>query len=211
MALDSYTNLKIAIADWMHRSDLTSYLDDFIGLTEGMFRHPPRRPDDPEIGGVRVEITTATGTLTSGQDNLAKPAGYLDPYSFDLTGASGGRVEFLSPADMHLHYLEGSGRPRFWTVTDNIDLNISPDADYAYELKYFSQPDAIDGVTTTNTVLTNYPQVYLSGCLHHAHQFIHNDQAAGIWLNRYKGYAWAASQAFKRGLISQGSIAASVA
>ena len=34
MALDSYTNLKTAIANFLGRDDLTSEIDDFIDLTE---------------------------------------------------------------------------------------------------------------------------------------------------------------------------------
>ena len=34
MALDSYTNLKTAIANFLARDDLSSEIDDFIDLTE---------------------------------------------------------------------------------------------------------------------------------------------------------------------------------
>ena len=34
MALDSYTNLKAEIADWLDRDDLTARIDTFIDLTE---------------------------------------------------------------------------------------------------------------------------------------------------------------------------------
>ena len=37
MALDSYTNLKTAIANFLARDDLTSEIDDFIDLTEADF------------------------------------------------------------------------------------------------------------------------------------------------------------------------------
>jgi hypothetical protein len=34
MALDTYSNLKTTIANYLNRSDLTAYLGDFITLTE---------------------------------------------------------------------------------------------------------------------------------------------------------------------------------
>jgi hypothetical protein len=37
MALNSYTNLKTAIANFLARDDLTSEIDDFIDLTEADF------------------------------------------------------------------------------------------------------------------------------------------------------------------------------
>lgn len=38
MALDTYTNLKTAVADWLNRSDLTSAIPDFITLAEAQMR-----------------------------------------------------------------------------------------------------------------------------------------------------------------------------
>jgi len=211
LAIASYADLKTSIAAWTHRSDLTSYLDDFIDLTEAMFKSEPRPPDDPDIGGLRVEITTATGTLTAGQDYIAKPADFLSPISFSLTGENGGRAEFVNYSAMDLKAQTTNGKPKFWTVTDNLDFDRSPDSAYAYELKYWSQPDALDGSTTTNTVTANYPEVYLAGCLYNAFDFIHDDQNAAKWLARYKAYAWSASRTFHQSTMSQGAISAFVA
>ena len=42
MALDTYTNLKTAIANFLARDDLTSEIDDFIDLTEAEFNRELR-------------------------------------------------------------------------------------------------------------------------------------------------------------------------
>ena len=34
MALDTYSNLKTSVANYLNRSDLTAFLGDFITLTE---------------------------------------------------------------------------------------------------------------------------------------------------------------------------------
>ena len=34
MALDSFANLKLSIADWLNRDDLTAVIPDFIKLAE---------------------------------------------------------------------------------------------------------------------------------------------------------------------------------
>ena len=57
MAIDSYANLKTALANWLDRSDLTSRLDEFIELAEARFA------DDIRI---RAMETSATQVLTSG-------------------------------------------------------------------------------------------------------------------------------------------------
>lgn len=207
MALDSYTNLKTAIADWTHRSTLTSYLDDFILMAEELMTHEPRPPDDPDIGGVRVAITEATGNLTAGQAYISKPADFLSPIRFDLTGTNGNLVVYAGPDAIPSLFVEGNGRPKFWTVTNVIEFNRAPDSTYAYSLKYWSQPTALSGSNADNTILTNYPMCYLYGCLHFAYDFLQDDANSSKYLAKYKAAAWGASQRFQQSLHSQGAIA----
>jgi len=211
LALDSYTNLKTEIADWMHRSDLTSYLDTFIDLTEQMFKGQPRKPEDAKIGGVRVLVKRATGTLSTGTSTLAKPSDYLAAYSLDLTADSGSLLKYLPADEMPTYFRSGPGQPTYWTASDVIQFDIAPDADYAYELAYWAQPAGLSGSVATNEILTGYPMCYLSGCLHHAAKFIRDEQNAQYWLAQYKAYAWAANEQFKAGTVSQGNLRARVA
>ena len=44
MAIDSYANLRDAIGNWLDDSSLTSHLDDYILLTEELFKRPPSTP-----------------------------------------------------------------------------------------------------------------------------------------------------------------------
>ena len=45
MALDTYANLKTAIADFLNRDDLTSSIDDFIDLAEAQMNREVRHWD----------------------------------------------------------------------------------------------------------------------------------------------------------------------
>lgn len=208
MAISNYDDLKSAIATWTVRSDLTASMDDFIDLTEAMFRFEPRPPDDPDLGGLRVEITEATGTLTVSQSYISKPDDWITPYRFDLTGDDGGNLVYLSPGSLPIR--TGTGKPKFWTASNVIEFDIPPDSAYPYSVKYYSNPDPLSDSNTSNVVLASYPNVYLSGCLYYAYDFIGDDSNANKWLSRYKAYAWAASQAFKAQNLTQGSISAVV-
>lgn len=207
MAISTYDELKAAIADWMVRSDLGTAIDDFIDLSEATFALEPKPPTSPQIGGVRVGITTETGTLTAGQDYIAKPSDLLTPLSLDLTGDTGTRVVYIGNDAMPMYYREGTGQPKFWTVTDNIDFDVSPDSAYAYELKYYAGVSALSSSNTTNTILTSYPNVYLASCLYFGYDYIGDNENANKWLSRYKSYAWAASQTYKAQNTPVGSIA----
>lgn len=208
MALDTYSNLKTAISTWMARSDsgFTGNVDDFIDLTEATLRRPPLDPSTPGFGGVRVGITRATGTLSAGTSTLALPTDYLEGYRFILTAAEPFEIQPADPATLRNVFRSGSGRPRFYAVSDVIEFDVAPDAAYAYEFSYWPSLTALSSATggTSNFILTNYPDVYLAGCLHYAHEFLLNPEAAAAWGERFKQATYSANQAYRRGRQSRG-------
>ena len=70
MALDTYANLKTEIANYLNRSDLTSYLDTFIDLAESRLARDLRVR---EMEAVDTSITTVSGT-----QSYTLPTGYLE-------------------------------------------------------------------------------------------------------------------------------------
>lgn len=211
MALSTYDELKSSISDWTVRSDLSAVLDDFIDLTEAMFRFEPRPPDDADMGGVRVGIATETGSLTVWQDYIAIPSDFMTALSLDLTGETGRRLTYIGSDSMPAVYQEGNGLPSYWTVTDNIDFDKSADSAYPYELKYYANVVPLSSSNQTNTILTNYPNVYLAGCLYFAFDYIGDNDNSNKWLARYKAYAWAASKSYKEEIVTSGSLSSIVA
>lgn len=210
MAITTYAELKTAMADWSHRSDLTSYLDDFIDQTESFFRYPPLRPSEPGIGGIRANITRATGSLSAGISTLARPSDFLEAYRFRLTADNGGMLSYVNPESIGLYRRTGSGKPYYWTVSDVIEFDVAPDSAYAYELSYYADFADLDGTDTTNWVLTNYPNAYLSGCMFNLCKFIQDDAGAERWLLQYKSGVNAINKAYQRSRVSQGPLTAKV-
>ncbi len=208
MAITTYAELKTAMADWSHRSDLTTYLDDFIDQTESFFRLSPVSPSEPGIGGIRANITRATGTLSAGTETLARPSDFLEAYRFRLTADTGGLVEYTGPENIGLYKRTGSGMPHYWTVSDVIEFDVAPDSAYAYELSYYPDFVALDGTNTTNWVITNHPNIYLSGCLYNLYSFIQDAENRAHWLTQFKSTVHGVNDAYRRSRYSQGPIAA---
>ena len=207
MAITTYAELKTAIGNWTARSDLTSYLDEFIDLAETYIKRDPAHPDSPEIGGVRGNITRATGTLSTSASTLALPSDFLESYRLNLTAdANFSVLRYVAPTQLSLHHRSGTGRPSFYTMSDVIEFDVKPDSEYPYELSYYPQVTALSASNTTNFVLTGYPDVYLSACLFHAFRFIQDEQSAASWLGQYKTSAWTGSETYKRPRASQGSV-----
>ena len=207
MAITTYAELKTAIGNWTARDDLTSYYDEFIDLAETYLKRAPAPSESPDIGGIRSNISRATGTLTASTPTLALPSDYLEMYRFLLTGDQYTVLRYLAPNELSLHRKAGSGVPVFYTISDVIELNMAPDSDYAYELSFWPQITALSDSNTTNWVITNYPDVYLSATLFHAFRFIQDNNSAGTWLSQYKTSSWTASETYRQGRTTQGSVA----
>ena len=206
MALDTTTNLKTAIGNWLHRSDLSAYYDDWIELAEGMMKRKPKPPTSSTIGGIRAEMQTATGTLTAGDKDLGLPTDYLDAVSLTISVDGVDQViNYVGNREIDRKKISGSGVPAFYTIKDTIEFNVNPDSNYTYTLEYYGTPSSLT-TTSTNYILDDYPELYLSGVMYHANRFVQNDQEAQVWLLQYKNTAWGASSTYKRGREQQGAI-----
>jgi hypothetical protein len=207
MAITTYAELKTAIANWIARDDLTSYLDEFIDLTETMLKREPAPPESLDMGGIRADIQRTTGTLSTSAATLALPSDFLEMYRFTLTADANYTVlRFVDRNMLNLMHRDGSGLPAFFTISDVFEFDVKPDSAYAYELSYWPSVTALSASNTTNWVITNYPDVYLAGCMFHAARFIKDEREANTWLNQYKVATWSASETYRQGRYSQGSI-----
>lgn len=167
MALDTYANLKTEIANYLNRSDLTSYLDTFIDLAES--RHA-RDLRVREMEAVDTSITTVSGT-----QSYTLPTGYLEmryvmyqsnPYQF---------LAYMTPPDFFRVYNEGegSGTPTYYTIVSNkIYLGNMPDAAQTLELGMFKRPTALSDTNTSNDILNNFPDLYLYAALSESSPFL---------------------------------------
>ena len=181
MALDTYANLKTEIANYLNRTDLTSYLDTFIDLAEA--RHA-RDLRVREMESVDTSITTVAGT-----QSYDLPTGYLEmryvtwqsnPYTF---------LAYMTPPDFFRVYNagEGSGSPGYYTIVGSkIYLGKQPDAANVLELGFFKRPTALSSSNTTNDILTYFPDLYLYASLAESEPFLMNDERLPVWAGLYK-------------------------
>lgn len=204
MAIATYAELVTAIADWMARDDLGDYVDSFIALTEEMHRRPPSHPNDIKLGGIRLNKTRTTSTFTAGTSTQALPTDFLELDSLYLSTYH--PLEFVSPDQLRAKFREGTGRPKFFTLSDVIELDVALDSAYSYEISYLPKMTGLSSSNTTNALLTAFPLAYLSGCLMHASRFVRDDDGAAAWAMQYKDAAWMASETYRRGRVSQGPI-----
>ena len=122
MALNNYANLKIAIANFLARDDLTSEIDDFIDLTEADFNRRLR---------IR-SMETVDSSFTIDAETEALPTGFLQVRSFVLTSPTPDRaLQVMTP--FHQANTQGfnnSGTPRVYSI-EGSNFRFSPVPDTA--------------------------------------------------------------------------------
>ncbi len=159
MAITNYSTLKQSVVNWSHQDDIDTLVDDLIVLAEDfMYSNDIEQLAAPELE------TVSSGTSISSKTE-ALPTGFLKPREIRLLVSDGdGRLEYEVPDAMIDR--TGTGRPCRYTIKGtNIVFDVSPDQTYNIEYTYYAKPTGISSSNTTNTVLTNYPRLYLFGCL----------------------------------------------
>lgn len=162
MALDNFDNLKLEIIDWSHRGDIDEKVDTFIDLAEvEMFSNPTKRLK------VRSGETNTTDTASTSSRFLALPSGFLEMRRLRID-ADVGFLPLTYRTPEQLESTDGPGRPRFFTVTDQIEFDTIPDEAYTIEFQYLAEFTPLSTSNQTNPVLTLEPNIYLYGALKQA-------------------------------------------
>ena len=174
MALSNYSELKQSVISWLHRGDLDLLVDDFIMLAENDIY--------AGLNALRVKEMMSASDIVTGVDQfISLPTGYLESRSLRIKGVNGGELRYKVPQSLIRR--TGTGRPAYFTVTDQIELDVVPDQAYTIEINYYQQPATLSDANPTNAILTKYPALYLYSTL--SVGFIHSndEEQAG----KYKG------------------------
>jgi hypothetical protein len=179
MALDSYSNLKTAVANYLNRTDLTSYLDDFIDLTEARHARELR---------LRPTIIITTTNATGGNNKIPLPSDYLQFVYIQLNSGNKNFIQYMSPNEIsRIYNSQGNSGPIYYTILgDNIMLGPTPSDSSEIEMCYYKKVSPLSTTTPTNEILKNYPDLYLYGCLLEAQPFIMADERLPVWAEMYR-------------------------
>ena len=172
MALDNFANLKASIVSYSGRDDLSPNMDDFIALAEEQIYS-----NNGNLLHLMAFSTKVTLTTTAGDNFLAFPAGFMAAQSISIV-ASGETTDLIYHSPPVLRLRSGTGTPQFYSVTDTLIFDITPDDVYDIELTYYAKPTPLSSANPTNYVLTNFPSIYLFGALAQVYDFTDDLQNA---------------------------------
>jgi hypothetical protein len=155
MSLANYSDLKSAVTEWSKRSDLAGNAADFITLAEARLNR--------KLGVVETN-DTITGVVDS-RDISVSSLSVVEPISLYLKETGYDDVEIMPQAPGTFPYLTMSGRPAIYSLSeDTITFDRELDQAYSFRFRY-RQRFALSDSATTNWLLTNHPDVYLSAVL----------------------------------------------
>ncbi len=181
MALTTYALLKTTIANYLNRTDLTSYLGDFITLTESRLNRELR---------VREMVNTDTSTTTvAGTQSYSLPSGFLEASAVIYQSNPYRTLRFMANGDFYRQYnvTQTSGLPTFFTIVgEKILLGVAPDSAETLQIDFYKTLTPLSESNTTNSILTNYPELYLYGALAESSPFLMQDERLNTWAGLYK-------------------------
>lgn len=175
--MQDYASLKTEVAQWLNREGMTSLtdkVDTFLAMAQRrIFRDM----------NLRCLEATATGTLA----NTTLPATFQRVRSIYLTnGTTSWPLKSASP---HIIAAAQSATtaPKWYEIDgDEIRVAPSPDADYAYTLKYYQSIPLLSGGNITNWFTANAPELILFGALLEASVYLKDDQRTEMWRSRFE-------------------------
>lgn len=174
MALSTYTELKTALTDHLARSNLTSYLDDFIDIAESMHQRD-----------IRIREMIQRDAITIDVRQEAVPAGVLEVISLRLLTNPVTVLEEVSLHEMNRIRSESTGKPYRFAIHKEIEFDVTPDSAYSGEIIYYGAVTALSGSVASNAILAKAPDAYLYGALMASAPFLMSDERIPIWSNLY--------------------------
>lgn len=165
MSLSTYDGLKVSVADWLNREDLTNVIPDFIELAENRIFHELRAP-----------INEKTADLTLGSDGYATiPSDYLEVKDLFWNYNPLSRV---SLTQIH-SYVERSGVAPEVYAREQSKLLVYPNptqvAGDTLRIIYYFTPDNLSASSSTNSIFQTAPELYLYGTLVEAANYLGSD------------------------------------
>lgn len=149
MAITTYTELKAAVASWLHRDDLTTEIEDFIALAESEFTRQ------------RFSGAMSTSALSVSTQETALPTDWYATRAAVVV-SGGSNFEMTPLAQAHLRSVTGTGVPRFYACGGgNFIVAPEPSGTFTVNLSYWAKVPSLSGTTTTNWLLEDYPDLYL--------------------------------------------------
>lgn len=170
MAISTYNELLAAGANWLHRTDLTDRLPEFVALAEAKMNRLLKT----------AEMESST-TLSASSGTVALPAGFVSMRRLRIN--IGGVYQDIQMVGLSPSLDNGTASiPQCAAIQgSNLILKPPPSATYSLLLDYLAKFTPLSTGATSNWILASHPDAYLYGMLSHSAPFLGADARLTVW------------------------------
>ena len=174
MSINTYSELKTSIANFLARDDLTTQIPEFIELAEARINRELE---------TREQEKRATATLTADNQYVSLPSDLRQLRSVKLNKNPIVTLEYKSPDMLDQEYSStGTGVPKSYSIVgQELKLRPIPDATSTAEIIYIGNVDALSDSNTSTTLLIRSPDVYLYGALVAGYDYLMDKENSAVY------------------------------
>ena len=174
MALGTYSELQLSVADFLNRSDLTAVIPDVITLAEAEFNRE-----------LRVREMSVRTRAPIDTQYVKLPDDYLSLTNVDLVTDPITPMQFLDPESLDEYRSNHkTGKPIYYSILqNNLEFAPVPDAEYIIEIVYYQKVPAL-ATNPTSWLLSAHPDLYLNATLAQSAPYLQNDERIPTWAGR---------------------------
>lgn len=176
--ITSYATLQASIASFLHRTDMTAIIQEFIADAE------TRIAND-----LRIKAMEASYSEDISNGTVALPSGFLEWQFLYVDGDSAQKLERRDAEWIYTNYPSRSsgGKPVFFAREgETLIFGPYPDSTYTIKGRYYKKLDALSDSNTTNWFITNAPDLLRYAALCEAAPYIHNDSRINVFESKYQ-------------------------
>lgn len=178
----NYAELRQAVIDETHRSDLTADVPKFI-----------KRAEDLIARRLRAAEMIAHGTITDadrvnpGEPVFALPEDFLEARALWVPSDGGTRERWVEQRSLsEIRRLPLTARVVWYAVSgDRIEFRGNPSDSLTIDIEYFARPAALEDDADTNALLNNHEELYLAGACFYLHRFTQDLELAQAHLDSF--------------------------
>jgi hypothetical protein len=177
LSITTYAEAQAAVKNWLHRSDLDTYIPDFFTFGEA------RIAREVKARQMEQRVTSITST-SSPYINL--PEDLVALRLLWLSSSTRVKLEYMPPDAFFERYTDDvTGKPVAYTVIgDEVRFGPSPDSEYTVELWYYKKLTALS--SATNSLFTVNPDLYVYAALCASAPFLKDDNRIAVWEMQFK-------------------------
>lgn len=183
MALNTYTAIKSAVADWLAREDISDRIIDFITISEAQIYR--------DVKLVAME-NAATIPLVFGQIEYDLPDRMTEMRNIYVDTNPLTKLEYRTPEQLIIEYPRpGVGRLVAYTIVNGkIKLNATggddPVTPNNLVISHWAALTPLSDINPTNWLTTDAPDMLLYGALIASEMYLGSDERMPMWRTAFK-------------------------